>query len=88
MTTKSSRIAPGTKLRDADKMAHIPIKVVPSKRETMLRKPDWLRIKLPRSTERIDNIKSALREHGLHSVCEEASCPNLSECFNHGTATL
>jgi len=88
MTTKSSRIAPGTKLRDAEKMAHIPIKVVPSERETMLRKPEWLRIKLPRSSERIDKIKSALRKHNLHSVCEEASCPNLSECFNHGTATF
>ena len=88
MTTKSSRIAPGTKLRDAEKMAQIPIKVVPSERETMLRKPECLRIKLPRTTERIDNIKSALRKHDLHSVCEEASCPNLSECFNHGTATF
>ncbi len=88
MTTKSSRIAPGTKLRDAEKMAHIPIKVVPSERETMLRKPEWLRIKLPRSSERIDQIKASLRKHDLHSVCEEASCPNLSECFNHGTATF
>ena len=88
MTTKTSRIEPGTKLRDAEKMAHIPIKIVPSERETMLRKPEWLRIKLPRTTERIDNIKSALRKHNLHSVCEEASCPNLSECFNHGTATF
>lgn len=77
MTIKSSRIEPGTKLRDADKMAHIPIKIVPSERETMLRKPEWLRIKLPRSSERIDNIKKALRKHDLHSVCEEASCPNL-----------
>jgi len=88
MTTKSSRIEAGTKLRDAEKMAHIPIKVVTSERETMLRKPDWLRIKLPRTTDRIDSIKSALRKHDLHSVCEEASCPNLSECFNHGTATF
>ncbi len=88
MTNKTSRIAPGTKLRDADKLAHIPIKVVSSERESMLRKPDWLRIKLPRTTERIDGIKSALRKHKLHSVCEEASCPNLSECFNHGTATF
>ena len=88
MTTKSSRIEAGTKLRDAEKMAHIPIKVVTSERETMLRKPDWLRIKLPRTTDRIDEIKSALRKHDLHSVCEEASCPNLSECFNHGTATF
>lgn len=88
MTVKSSRIEPGTKLRDAEKMAHIPIKVVPSERETMLRKPDWLRIKLPRTTDKIDHIKASLRKHGLHSVCEEASCPNLSECFNHGTATF
>jgi lipoic acid synthetase len=85
---KSAKIAPGTKLRDADKMAHIPIKVMPSTRESMLRKPDWLRIKLPRSSERIDSIKANLRKHNLHSVCEEASCPNLSECFNHGTATF
>ncbi|WP_286233152.1 lipoyl synthase [Thalassotalea sediminis] len=88
MTIKSSRIEPGTKLRDADKMAHIPIKVMPSERETMLRKPEWLRIKLPRTTEKIDQVKAGLRKHGLHSVCEEASCPNLSECFNHGTATF
>ncbi|MFD2166041.1 lipoyl synthase [Thalassotalea euphylliae] len=88
MTVKSSKIAPGTKLRDAEKMAHIPIKVVASERETMLRKPEWLRIKLPRTTEKIDQVKAGLRKHGLHSVCEEASCPNLSECFNHGTATF
>lgn len=88
MTTKTTRVAPGTKMRDADKMAHIPIKVVESTRESMLRKPEWLRIKLPRSSENIDKIKSALRKHDLHSVCEEASCPNLSECFNHGTATF
>ncbi|MFT6920147.1 MAG: lipoic acid synthetase [Cognaticolwellia sp.] len=88
MTTKSSQITPGTKLRDAEKMAHIPIKVMTSERETMLRKPDWLRIKLPKSSERIDSIKAALRKHNLHSVCEEASCPNLSECFNNGTATF
>ncbi|MBA6224484.1 MULTISPECIES: lipoyl synthase [unclassified Colwellia] len=88
MTTKSSQITPGTKLRDAEKMAHIPIKVMTSERETMLRKPNWLRIKLPKSSERIDSIKAALRKHNLHSVCEEASCPNLSECFNNGTATF
>ena len=88
MTTKSSQITPGTKLRDAEKMAHIPIKVMTSERETMLRKPSWLRIKLPKSSERIDGIKAALRKHNLHSVCEEASCPNLSECFNNGTATF
>ncbi len=69
-------------------MALIPVKVMPTEREEMLRKPEWLKIRLPKSSERIDGIKQAMRKHGLHSVCEEASCPNLSECFNHGTATF
>ena len=86
--SRPERLQPGVKLRDADKVARIPVKVVPSERETMLRKPDWLRVKLPSSNQRITEIKDALRSNGLHSVCEEASCPNLSECFNHGTATF
>ncbi|WP_406663749.1 lipoyl synthase [Gallaecimonas sp. GXIMD1310] len=86
--SKTVRIEPGVKLRDADKMALIPVKVMPSEPKQMLRKPDWLRVKLPASTQRIEDIKGAMRKHGLHSVCEEASCPNLSECFNHGTATF
>ncbi|MDF0533910.1 lipoyl synthase [Shewanella sp. A32] len=85
---RPERLQPGVKLRDADKVARIPVKVVPSERDTMLRKPDWLRVKLPSSNQRILDIKQALRSHGLHSVCEEASCPNLAECFNHGTATF
>ncbi|ALS32424.1 lipoic acid synthetase [Pseudoalteromonas nigrifaciens] len=79
---------PGVKLRDAAKMALIPVKVLPTEKNEMLRKPEWLKIRLPKSTERIEGIKQAMRKHGLHSVCEEASCPNLSECFNHGTATF
>ena len=86
--TKTARMEPGVKLRDAEKMALIPIKVLPTEPEQMLRKPEWLKIKLPKSSERIDQIKGALRKHGLHSVCEEAACPNLTECFNHGTATF
>ena len=86
--TKTARMEPGVKLRDADKMALIPVKVLPTEPAEMLRKPAWLKIKLPKSSERIDEIKGALRKHGLHSVCEEASCPNLTECFNHGTATF
>ncbi|QBL08608.1 lipoyl synthase [Rheinheimera sp. D18] len=86
--TKTARMEPGVKLRDAEKMALIPIKVLPTEPEQMLRKPEWLKIKLPKSSERIDHIKGALRKHGLHSVCEEAACPNLTECFNHGTATF
>ena len=86
--TKTALMEPGVKLRDAEKMALIPVKVLPTEPAEMLRKPEWLKIKLPRSSERIDEIKSAMRKHGLHSVCEEASCPNLSECFTHGTATF
>ncbi|MCO4321815.1 lipoyl synthase [Aliidiomarina quisquiliarum] len=86
--SKPVRIEPGVKLRDADKMALIPIQVVPTERADMLRKPEWLKVRLPANTERIDHIKKAMRKHGLHSVCEEASCPNLPECFNHGTATF
>ncbi|MFC3033768.1 lipoyl synthase [Pseudoalteromonas fenneropenaei] len=82
------KMEPGVKLRDAEKMALIPVKVLPTERDEMLRKPEWLKIRLPKSSERIDGIKQAMRKHGLHSVCEEASCPNLSECFNHGTATF
>ncbi len=88
MSSKPVRIEPGVKLRDADKMALIPVKIVPTERDQMLRKPEWLKVKLPASTQRIDEIKQAMRKHGLHSVCEEASCPNLAECFNHGTATF
>ncbi|GLS83559.1 lipoyl synthase [Paraferrimonas haliotis] len=85
---KPEKLIPGVKLRDAEKVARIPVKVVPTEREEMLRKPDWLRVKLPAKTHKIDAVKQAMRKHGLHSVCEEATCPNLAECFNHGTATF
>lgn len=87
-TVKQSQKKAGEKLRDADKLAFIPVKVVPTEKEEMLRKPKWLRVKLPSSSQRIDEIKGAMRKHNLNSVCEEASCPNLTECFNHGTATF
>ena len=61
---------------------------MPDPNEEVLRKPDWMRIKLPPSSQKIEHIKSTLRKNKLHSVCEEASCPNLAECFNHGTATF
>lgn len=80
-----SRATPETHQRNAEKLARIPIKV--EKSETVLRKPDWIRIKLP-SGDRVNQIKQALRENSLHTVCEEAACPNLSECFSHGTATF
>lgn len=75
---------PRQKQRGAEKMARIPIKIEPT---IPLRKPDWIRIKLPTTTA-VDQLKTMLRENRLHTVCEEASCPNLSECFSHGTATF
>jgi lipoic acid synthetase len=85
MTTERKRVVQGEKLRGADKMARIPIKIVPT--EEIPRKPDWLRVRMPASPE-IARIKSTLREHKLASVCEEANCPNLGECFSNGTATF
>jgi lipoic acid synthetase len=67
------------------KTARIPIKVVPQER---LRKPAWIRVKAGSGNTRFDEIKQRLRENRLHTVCEEASCPNIGECFGKGTATF
>jgi lipoic acid synthetase len=75
---------PNDKQRGAAKLARIPIKIDASE---PLRKPDWIRIKIP-ATPAVAKLKDILRENRLHTVCEEASCPNLSECFSHGTATF
>ncbi|WP_392562823.1 lipoyl synthase [Orbus sturtevantii] len=75
-----------SKYRDAHKTKLIPSVTVDENQ--ILKKPDWMRIKLSTQTENIAHIKNTMRKHGLHSVCEEASCPNLAECFNHGTATF
>ena len=75
----------GEKLRGADKVRRIPLKVIPT--DELPTKPDWIRVKIPASP-RINHIKQKLREHKLASVCEEASCPNLGECFSNGTATF
>ncbi len=75
----------GQKLRAADKLARIPVKIEPT--VDMPRKPDWIRVRLP-SGDQINRIKGMLRDKKLHTVCEEASCPNLPECFGHGTATF
>jgi lipoic acid synthetase len=78
-------VVQGQKLRGAEKVARIPVKVIPT--TEMPRKPDWLRVRLPASPE-VSRIKQILRRHKLASVCEEASCPNLGECFSGGTATF
>ena len=72
------------KQRDAAKTARIPIKIVP---QPALRKPAWIRMKMPDSA-RYQEIKQVLRDNHLHTVCEEASCPNIGECFSGGTATF
>ncbi len=70
--------------KGAAKTARIPIKIAP--REP-LRKPAWIRAKSPTHPE-VGRLKALLRQHNLNTVCEEASCPNLGECFSHGTATF
>jgi lipoyl synthase len=64
----------------------IPIKIVPVEGKPE-RKPKWIKAKAP-TDERVLNLKKIIRENKLHTVCEEASCPNLGECFSHGTATF
>jgi lipoic acid synthetase len=73
-----------TQQKRALKTDRIPIKIVPSE---ALRKPDWIRVRAG-GGERFFEVKQALREAKLHTVCEEASCPNIGECFGHGTATF
>jgi lipoic acid synthetase len=73
------------KQRGAEKLARIPVKIEPT--ENPLRKPDWIRIRIPASPA-VGELKKLLRENNLVTVCEEASCPNLPECFTHGTATF
>ncbi|QAZ39858.1 lipoyl synthase [Methylibium sp. Pch-M] len=76
---------PLAKQKAQAKTARIPIKVVAA--ET-LKKPDWIRVKAGSPSTRFYEIKQILREHKLHTVCEEASCPNIGECFGKGTATF
>lgn len=79
------KVVQGEKLRGAEKLARIPIKVIPT--DELPRKPDWIRVRIP-ATPKINEIKEKLRKHKLHTVCEEASCPNIGECFGGGTATF
>ena len=74
----------GEKQKGRAKTARIPIKVVPA---APLKKPDWIRVRLGNSA-RFQEIKHILREQKLHTVCEEATCPNIGECFGKGTATF
>ena len=71
-------------LKGESKVSRIPIKIIPSDPK---RKPTWIRAKAPNNPE-VVRLKSLLRKNNLHTVCEEAACPNLGECFTHGTATF
>ena len=85
MNSKSNKLETGVKQRGADKVARIPVKI--QKTENPQRKPKWIRAKAPGGSA-VKELKNILRSHNLHTVCEEASCPNLGECFSHGTATF
>lgn len=85
--TDSRKIDPLQKQRGEEKFARIPIKIVPTPSHERKRIPEWIRVKAP-VTPAVNNLKQLLREHKLVTVCEEAACPNLSECFSHGTATF
>jgi lipoyl synthase len=82
---RTRRLEQGEKLRDADKVERIPVKIIAT--DNLLRKPDWIRVRIPTSPE-VERIKQLLRKHKLATVCEEANCPNLGECFSGGTATF
>ena len=76
---------PTIKQKAEAKTSRIPIKIVPAE---VLKKPEWIRVKAGSPSTRFYEIKQILREHKLHTVCEEASCPNIGECFGKGTATF
>lgn len=80
-----SRLHPETHQRGRDKVARIPVRVEPTTMPS--RKPDWIRARAPVGAG-VTRIRRLLREQGLATVCEEARCPNLGECFTHGTATF
>ena len=76
---------PSDKALGRDKLARIPVKIEATTEP--LRKPDWIRIKLA-TNNKVSKLKNLLRENRMVTVCEEATCPNLNECFSHGTATF
>ena len=76
---------PSAKQKAAAKLSRIPVKV---ERAEVLKKPDWIRVKAGSPSTRFYEIKQILRESNLHTVCEEASCPNIGECFGNGTAVF
>jgi lipoyl synthase len=87
-TTSPPAYDPAAKQKAQAKTSRIPIKVVAVDAADVLKKPSWIRVKAGSPSTRFYEIKQILREHKLHTVCEEASCPNIGECFGKGTATF
>lgn len=85
-TPESTSYDATKKQKSAEKTSRIPIKIVPI--DQVLKKPDWIRVKAASGNSRFHDIKKILRENQLVTVCEEASCPNIGECFGKGTATF
>ncbi|MHB1236468.1 MAG: lipoyl synthase [Gallionella sp.] len=85
MSNIENQTGPAPKQTGKEKTARNPIKIVPL--QERLRKPEWIRVKSG-SGQGYHDVKRMLREHNLHTVCEEASCPNIGECFGKGTATF
>jgi lipoic acid synthetase len=79
-------VVPAAKEKGAAKTARNPVKIVPA--GPALRKPEWIRVRAAGPGSRFFEIKDILRRQRLHTVCEEASCPNIGECFGKGTATF
>lgn len=84
-TVRPREYDPTQKQKAEDKTSRLPIKIVQTER---LKKPDWIRVKAAAPSSRFYDIKTILRERNLYTVCEEASCPNIGECFGKGTATF
>lgn len=84
-TPSTAAYNPNEKQKGASKTTRIPIKIIPAER---LKKPDWIRVKAASPSTRFYEIKDILRANKLVTVCEEASCPNIGECFGKGTATF
>lgn len=87
MSSKNLLEEVSKKSRAADKLSRIPIKIEETDMSTRQPLPPWIRVKLPHSNK-IAELKNLLRDNRMVTVCEEASCPNLPECFSHGTATF
>ncbi|WP_363800434.1 lipoyl synthase [Lysobacter firmicutimachus] len=81
---QSTTLAPGAKQLGGDKINRSPVQFAEA---PVLRKPSWIRVRIP-SGNSVQQLKAKLRENRLVTVCEEASCPNIHECFSHGTATF